>query len=75
MKYFSYFSHTGDSLQEMSNPVYGKNKKNIINLSSAESAHCMTSVNKALMYVCTSIDKQIHSTIQAVILKPVHGLV
>ena len=28
----------GDNLHEMSNPVLGKNKKNIIDLSSAETA-------------------------------------
>ena len=42
LKYFSYFSHKQDlashanclcRLHEMSNPAYGKNKKNITNLS------------------------------------------
>ena len=30
---------SGDNLHKMSNPVSGKNKNNIINLSSAEFAH------------------------------------
>ena len=34
----------GDSLHEMPNPVSGKNKKNIINLSSAELAHKVVKV-------------------------------
>ena len=34
----------GDNLHEMSNPFSGKIKKNLINLSSAESAHSMLSV-------------------------------
>ena len=34
----------GDNLHEMSNPVSGKNKKNIINLSSAEYAQRVVKV-------------------------------
>ena len=40
----------GDSLHKMSNSVYGKNKKNIINLSSAESAHGMVNINCVVLH-------------------------
>ena len=35
----------GDNLHELSNPVYGKNKKNIINLLAAELAQKVVKVN------------------------------
>ena len=35
----------GDNLHELSNPVYGENKKNIINLSAAELAQKVVKVN------------------------------
>ena len=59
LKYLSYFPQKtdfifhanclhwrhGDNLQEMSKPVFGENKKNVINLSSAELAHRVVKVN------------------------------
>ena len=36
----------GDNLHEMSNPISGKNKKNIIDLSYVEFAHIIQSVNE-----------------------------
>ena len=44
---------SGDSLHEISNPIYGENKENIIGLLSAESAHSMVSVKYRLC--CASL--------------------
>ena len=45
----------GDNLHEMSNPVFWENKKNIINLPSAESAQRVVKVNIAFSDLSNTI--------------------
>ena len=40
----------GDNLHEVSDPIFLENKKNVTNLSSAESAHSMVSFNTFLIF-------------------------
>ena len=48
---------SGDNLHEMSNPVTGKNKKNIINLSSAENAQRVVKVKVLWRYKASLVFK------------------
>ena len=53
----------GDNLHEVSDPIFKEDIKNVINLSSAESAHSVVSVNTgttALLFILVRKHKENH---------------